>query len=492
MKRYVLFFLWIYLIAYTVLLLLHLDKIPLVWFDEVMGLDPAVNLVFKDGYRSMIWPQTGTEDHFMAYLPVRFIFHSAHLSSLPFTVFWQRLPWVLYFLTSVVLILWAARTQTSDWSVILLLAFLFINDKTVFEVARSMRVDPLSLMFLAFTAVVYFKQKYIVQSVLASILVFIHPNLWWIALVLFFDAAIKYNNLKKRRYFVPNLLWISPLFFLAVYLWSIDLNVDALYTQLFEHGSKHSAEGGIANRLKAHLFDRFWPYYKTQPYMPLFILFGLISAVYRTVKKKAQVWDLALIGTHIFWLLILAPFYRYNAVLLLLTIISLLPYLPKLKENIYAFGFVVLFILIHPANVMARHAMAITQSQERDPKPVLSWLQDELTEEKTLIFGHDIAYYAVAKDRQKDYMMFNLLPTKFDYADYNKVMVLSSDSIMLDEVHFVSKYHSLASRSQSLFKEAFMSKPTYRELYLFEVRSKSAFERCLEFLDERNVSVNRP
>lgn len=492
MKRFLLLFFWIYLVAYALLLLLNLDKIPLVWFDEVMGLDPAVNLVFKDGFRSMIWPQTGTEDRFMAYLPLRFMFHSLHLSTLPLEVFWQRIPWAVYFILSVFFIAWSVRTQHADWRIILLVAFVLINDKTVFEVARSMRVDPLSLLFIALTALAFFKKKFVLQGVLSSIIVFIHPNLWPFALILFVDAYMKVNKVNKRKALLPNLLWLIPILFTTLYLWSIDMRVDMWYTQMFEHGSKHSAAGGILERLEAHFIDRFWPYYNTQVYIPLIIYFGLFASIFRLVKKKGSSLDVALVCTHLFWLVVLAPFYRYNAVLMYLTALTLIPHIPKLKENTYAIGLLVLFILVHPANVMARHAMAITQSNERDPKPVLSWLKSELNNEKVLLFGHDIAYYAVAKDREKDYMMFNLLPPKHSFEDYQKVLVLTTDSLHIDGVVQLSRYSSKETNSPSILKEVFMSKPTYAKLYLSEVKNQKAFYKCLSYLDSENVSVNRP
>lgn len=492
MKKYLLYFLWLYIIGYTILLIFNLEFIPLVWFDEVMGLDPAVNLVFKDGFTSKIWPQTGTEDAFMAYLPVRFIFHSFHLSELPFTVFWQRLPWAVYFLCSIGFIIYAARVNKLEWILALVVGFIFMNDKTVFEVARSMRIDPLSLMLLAFTGLAYFKQKYILQAILSSILVFVHPNLWFIALILFFDASIKWNKKKPRKALMPNVLWIFPLCFFALYLYSIDLQVDLLYTQLFEHGSEHSASGGILDRLKDHFYSRFWPYYISQPYMPLIIYTGLGSSIYQIIKKRQNALDIALVGTHLYWLFVLAPFYRYNAVLLTITILSLLPHLSRIKLNSYSLGFILLLCLIHPANVMARHAMAIAQQNERDPKPVLAWLNTELENKNCLIYGHDVAYYAVATKRHQDYMMFNLLPPKHNYKDYDEVFFLSSDSSLDQGLLHVSTYHPEETKAPAFLKKLFYGKPTYSSLYLFKLESEEAFDQNLKKLDENNESVNRP
>ena len=491
MKKQLTFLYILYFVLFVFLLFLNVDRIPLVWFDEVMGLDPAVNLIFKDGFHSKIWPQTGADQHFMAYLPMRFVFHSIHLLVLPFEVAWMRVPWLIYFLIAAFVLLKSAKHYSAHWLIAFFVCFLFINDKTVFEVARSMRLDSISMLFIALCLYNYIKERYVLQALFATVLIFIHPNLWVVALFMFFDASFKVNREKSIQQFMPNALWLMPILSFALFFISISFDFNALYVQLFEHGSEHTAEGGLSSRLYNHFIARFWPYYNTQPYMPLLIYAALFRSAYRIIRKECSSLDLIVVLTHLYWILLLAPFYRYNAVLVLISIFSLLPLLTQLKLNRTSYAVILLFLMIHPLNVLARHSVALLQREERNPQPLVDWLQTEIGDKKAIIMGHDLAYYAVAKSRSVDYMMFNLNHDKFDLNDYNAFYILTNEQLPIKttsapkvySTSIVNLHHKLDYRLRRI--------PTYRSMYLYEVRDSNQYLQIKEYLDDANYSVNR-
>ncbi|MFY0643719.1 MAG: hypothetical protein JXR19_04565 [Bacteroidia bacterium] len=492
-ERYISIAFLAYFVVFVILHIINLDRIPLVWFDEVMGLDPAVNAIFKEGYQSRIWPQTGTENGFMAYLPVRFLFHMLHLLLLPFEVFWMRIPWAIYFFTSAYILYLTSKAQNKTKWLVLLVVFLFINDRTVFEVARSMRVDALSLMFSVLLYYCFYKRLFHWQMLLSSLLVFIHPNLWMIALVLFLDASFKWNRTKDAPIAKPNAWWLIPIGLLVLYGWSINFNINGLYTQLFEHGSDHSASGGLITRIGDHFYTRFWPYYLTQPWMPFIIYGALIMSVFKIWNRKYNALHIAVLATHLYWLLALAPFYRYNAVLLLLSMICLLPELQKMKWNKRSQAFSLLLLILMPINTLAIHSLALSERSNRDPKQVVNWLKNELGEENCLVFGHDVTYYAVATDMNKDYMMFNLQPTKFSFEDYDAVYAFLGDypdsfaHVFNDLPRLYFPEGKARSNLAHIISQIF-NKPSYAGLMLYRVESKEDFELILEKMDKDNRS----
>ena len=490
-ERYISIAFLLYFLLFLLLHFLNLDRIPLVWFDEVMGLDPAVNAIFKEGYVSRIWPQTGTEETFMAYLPLRFIFHMFHLLLLPFEVFWMRTPWAIYFIVSAYLLYRTAKAEIKAHWLVLLIVFLFINDRTVFEVARSMRVDALSLMFCGGLFYAYTLKKLNWQLVLSTLLIFIHPNLWMIALVFFLDASFAKNKSNSIPLAYPNLWWLLPIAMLLLYGWSISFNIQGLYTQLFEHGSDHSASGGLGARIIDHFYTRFWPYYLRQAWMPLIVYGALLVSVWRIWNRQYKAIHWAVLITHLYWLAVLAPFYRYNAVLLLLSILCLIPELRQVSWSKMSLVSVVMLLLLMPINTLAIHGLALSERSERDPSQVIDWLQSELGDENCLIFGHDVAYYGVAKDSNKDYMMFNLPPDKFDFDQYDKVYALLGEypDSLGHLFHELPKIYFPESRVKPGLAHLIsikFNRPTYSGLMLYQLENKDDFFEILAYMDKAN------
>lgn len=484
----------VYFALFIFLLFFNLDRLPLVWFDEVLGLDPAIQWVFNHSYSSRIWPQTGTEDHFMAYLPMQFIFHAGHLLILPFEVYWIRLPWAIYFLIAALILFFIAKQHSKNWFIAILVCFIFIHDKTVFEVARSMRVEPISFLFIGLCGLAYYNKKSVLLAIFSTTLVFIHPNLWMLALVLFLSASAQFNGkLSLKGSIKPNWLWLIPLLACIGFLYSISFNLSDLYTQLLEHGRQHTASGSITSRLNAHFIGRFWPYYTTQPWMPLLMLFALIRSLVILAKRKGNALDVALVLTHVYWIGLLAPFYRYNAVLLFISLLSLMPILSKIKQTENLHWISLALLLLMPFNVMARHLTALAQREQRGPKPVIDWISGELAQQgKTLVIGHDVAYYAIALDPSKQYMMFNLSDAKINWASYDSYYAVLTDSLADYSSRIKSRYVVDKEVGLKFLEPYFRHLPNYSKMYLYKIPNESEMKMLMKYLDKQNTSVNRP
>ena len=485
-RKLLVYFFGLYFLAYTVLLLFDLQLIPLVWFDEVMGLDPAVNFVYGDGLQSSIWPQTGTEEQYMAYLPMRFWVHIINLSLVPVNVYLYRLPWVLFSLAALFLIYKTFRAMSLPLVLSLFLVFFVANEQVFFEMTRSMRVDPLAYLLLAACIFSRSSGRHLAQALLSIALVFVHPYVWLIALVSFSDAIaslLKSADKRKAKLIVVGLFGVSML---TAFLNYIHFDFQLFFSQLFEHKDLHDADGGLLSRLQAHFIGRFFTdFSKLQFFVPFVYYLAFIMAVYDLLKRNWNTLAMMLVGTHLYWLITLAPFYRYNGILLIVSVVYLAGKLAHIKEIGWNFSLaipMILFCIFFSAEVMGRHAMAINLYKFRDPKPVLTWLNSNLSKEdqKTLIFGSNVAYYATIGHQNREYMLYNSAPEKFNFADYDEVLCLSHDTLNQPELKLVSERHLKYVTLTALGTDL----PNYRNLYLYKIDSEEDYKELLNRLLE--------
>src|SRR5210317_2577737 len=138
----------IFFLVYAILGIINLDTLPVAWTDEVLNLDPAVQHTISGEYRSALWPNPNSDVIFAGYLPLIQWVHHITLSVLPLEIFWIRLPFFLLSLLSIWLFQKILKPKISDNAIILtILTIIVFLDKTVFEMNRSMRVEPLLIFF---------------------------------------------------------------------------------------------------------------------------------------------------------------------------------------------------------------------------------------------------------------------------------------------------------------------------------------------------------
>src|SRR5688572_14266916 len=80
---------------YFLIVLLNLSRIPIAWLDEVMMIDPAHHFLQTGRFASKIWPHAGTENAFLAYLPLCSYIQIVNLFLFPDTIFFTRLSSVI-------------------------------------------------------------------------------------------------------------------------------------------------------------------------------------------------------------------------------------------------------------------------------------------------------------------------------------------------------------------------------------------------------------
>lgn len=482
LKKAVLLGLVAYVVLYFLFLFFNLHLIPIAWLDEVMGLDPGFRLANGQGYTSYFWPQKGTEDFFLAYLPIQPLMHYLHQLVLPFDIYWVRFPWAIYLLLGSILFYASMRKLGLSTLFSMGMLLLIINEKSLFETTRGVRVEP--LIFLAICSAIYARIKNwpVLQSVVSTTLVFMHPDVWPIALVLYLDAiGSSYKAYKRSGKTIAIVL--TPLTGTLLFLLFIDFDVVSFVGQFLHQGNDHSASGNLFHRLHAHFIDRFWPYYISQPWIPTLVYAAFVYAIYNIVHKQGNYLSYGVLVTHLVWCIILGPFPRYNSILIVLSVFLLAKPLYLMWKNLnpnIAHTALIGLCILSSADVVIRHTMAIVQREERNPYAVIHWLQEELPKEDTyLITGSDIAYYAMAEDTTAGYFLYNIPPYKYDFNKYDRLLLLldNKDSACTQ----LAEYHTTQGKWSKKF-----GKKTYKNLYLQEVKSPLAYAELLQRLDYKN------
>lgn len=446
-----------------------------------MGLDPGLRLATGRGISSFLWPQEGAEDMLLAYLPAQSILHALHQCILPLDIYWVRFPWAVYLLAGALVLLIVLRTKNFSLLFSLILLIVVLNEKSLFETTRGVRIEPFT--FLIIVLGIYAKQQkhVLLQSGMASILVFTHPNVWPIALVLFLDAVVyqyRATHINIRTIFTATI----PLLFLLAFAVFIDFRFTDFISQFVHQGADHAVAGNLVDRFIAHFISRFWPYYSTQPWIPLLIYSALFYAIYQVVKRKSNYLSWSVLLTHLVWFAILGPFPRYNSILVILSVCILAEplYTMYIAKGNKALLVCTGLCLLSMADVAGRHAMASIQAEERDPYPVLSWLANELPlEESFLITGSEIAYYAVAKNPKAGYFLYNMPPYKYSFEKYDKYLLLL-DKQLATCIPLAEYRVPTSDLSQKIGRK------TYRSLYLQQCPNREIYKTILHQLDEEN------
>ncbi|MGV3599541.1 MAG: hypothetical protein ACO1PI_16895 [Bacteroidota bacterium] len=477
-------FWYAYLVFFFGLALLNLDRIPVAWLDETFGLDPAVNLVREGSYTSKIWAHPGTEEVFLAYMPFIQLYNAAFLTFLPAEIFWVRLPYLLAFAIALFYLVKIYRKPMHlGLLTTLVLVCFFMNDKGVYESMRSFRSEVLELMLMA-PAIYFFIQnkKPVWVAFLLSMVFLTHPSLWvWVGVVmlyLFFTVDAK------------NKVFISTVFVLPIlaFLTYADFDFAALKSQLIDHGGEHMAKGNV---LVAHFWERYWPYYKLQPWMvilPVFITIYCVYIIYKDKSIKQRPLELAFLLTSVYWLFILAPNYRYNTPNILLMFVLLPRPLLLLKQRYFDTLeaskklrlIPILYLIFAPVIMLAqvpmlgRNTLAIVQREERNPDKAISWLEGQFDEtKKILLVENSIAHYYALQHPNVDFALVYSV-YKYDFAAYDEVYLVTVNDYPYKEAELKSEY--LPQKGTLFGRAVGSSAVTYYGLKVYKINSAAEFK----------------
>jgi hypothetical protein len=459
------------LVLFAIPVLINLDLMPVAWLDETMNLDPAVQWHLKGRFISALWPNQGSEQLFMCYLPLLEWLHMLNLQFVPWEMFWVRLPFLLLFVAgawSFCLLLIRELKLNPAWC--LLLTALLLFDKSIFELLRSVRSETLELSLMAIWLFLCFRRPAnLFIPLLAGLLLMAHPKLWpAIGVGMLFQVPLVRGSFR---------LWLWPL--LAVlpalgYFYWLDVPILAWWRQLQGQAAMHGAHG---NRVFEHLVIRYWPYFKEQPWMPMMHLLTWWPALYLLRRHRFSVYAMPAcmwMVQDLCWMLLLAPHHRYLPPhhLLMYLVWGLWladgkhPFRPLYRYIVLA----MLPLLLFP--YISRMGLGFLQRAERNPEPVLRWLEREIGSPatgKTLVIGHSIAHYYLMRQRDTNlHFALEIYPQKFRFKDYRQVYYLGHR--MLDAPGI------LYPLPASFMPMAETWSPTYRGIILTRVKSEAEME----------------
>jgi hypothetical protein len=127
----------------------------------------------------------------------------------------------------------------------------------------------------------------------------------------------------------------------------------------------------------------------------------------------------------------------------------------------------------------ARHITAIYQRNERVPKPILSFLNQNIPQnKKNLILGESIGEYYAATHKLCDYGL-DYHPKHFKYSDYDNVYYLSKDSIPFSNCKKIGIYTPIQNKIPA-FMSKFAKGGTYTNTILWKVESELEYNRITQ------------
>jgi len=460
---------YLLLFTYGFLGCLHLQSLPIAWTDEVMNLDPALQWHKHGIYKGFLWPNQGSDHLFLSYPPLIQVFHIGTMYLLPFDIFWMRLPFLILHLTTIWMVYRIAFFYSKNNLLALLLSALFMFDKVVFEISRSMRVEVLEMFLIA--SFFYFKTikpNIIIRALCIGLLITAHLKMWPIALVMFIFNWKDAISIREKI----TVLFLSA-FPLLIFCFAIQFQFEALYTQMFVQASKHQAVGSIWDRLTAGILQRFWPVYLEQIWVIPIAFYMLWRALKQVLNGQNSVASWCYVIGFLFTTLFMAGHYRYWPPLYLCGIILL-----SADQNIHQYTknpmiqkYGVALILIFLPGFVLRHYVAELQQKERNPAIAIQWLETSISkEDKTLILGDALAFYTT-KNPNWDYGM-EIYPQNLHPEKYKKMYYLSRDTF-LNQKPF-SSYPVKHIKPLGIINR-FVRGETYAGLHLYEITNLSQY-----------------
>lgn len=476
-----------FLLAYLLLVIYNLNKLPVAWVDEIMLIDPAFNWLHEGKFIGKVWPFVGSEQIFLAYLPLSSFIHLIDLSLFPHEIFYTRLPWLIFLIiTAIYLFKYIDFRYSSLPAGILFLISIFVVDEGISNAMRSGRVEMpvMAIMATAFYYALKKKHPYL-QALLVSLLFIAHPAVYPIGIILAIDLLTrKYSPIKRIGF--AAIMVSMPLFYLAM----ANFNFQHIYEQLIVHGREHDGHDQANNIFYQHFIQRFLPSYQFQFLILLLSAIAHFTCAYTLFVKKnfrQNLVEISFLATSIFWFLTLAPFYRYTPVLVLL----LYMHLPEMYKRFLSFaGFLRisfraakiwqmvlmgLFIMYCSLPFITRNIVAIQQKTERNEYAVYDWLTEKIeakANEKILIIDEPVAFYYAMQHDNITYTLPYAIP-KYHLADYDRVFYLTQRTAPA-QADSVGIYLPTAKTT----KPAFIKRNiiTYQGMRLYQIQSEQALQ----------------
>ena len=465
----------IFFLIYAILGIINLDTLPVAWTDEILNLDPAVQHAITGEYRSALWPNPNSDLIFAGYLPLIQWVHHITLSVLPLEIFWIRLPFFLFSLLSIWLFQKLLKPKIGDNAIILtLLTIIVFLDKTVFEMNRSMRVEPL-LIFLTLLYL-YLKEKKQTVFLRFLILGFLgmgHLYIWPLVLA-FLINEVRRSKLKQTAigiivFLIPSLLFLSQLH------WNITPIKEQLFHQVAQH--RISETDLKSSPLMNSIWYRFYPHYKEQPLMPLVYLATILSVSYILIKNIAlRKWNALTVeysgffGMLILIFIFMTPQYRYLPLLLVLGVLW-----APIKINNRSITFILVFLFVNLSlSFLGRHTAALAQRESRTPVPVFDFLHKHVEGEAPLILGESIGYYyayrGIPRNERRMTYGIDFYPQHQDWSQHDKVYLLTKEK-RTNEVPIACYKSKKESWELPQWAKKFAKGGTYDGTYIYKLKN---------------------
>lgn len=388
----------VFLFFYLLLGLLNLDSLPVVWNDEVQNLDPAVQHLQTGNWVSWLWPNPGATEQFASYPPLIHHWHRLMLMILPLNPYGVRLPLLLVTAMSLWALFHILKRSDKTAFLALGLTMLFAWDRSVFEIARSVRVEPLAMALVI--AYAWGPRSLFLRSFILCLLPTSHLLLAPLALALFLFEWIQHPKYSDRA------LLLVPGITLGIYLaYHYNWNISNAYKQISYQIDKHRS--GLASNAWSEVIYT----YKQAPAQALFFGVAVWSLLHRQIKLRQHNFWLYALMLYALTLMTVQPLHRYWPMAWLLLTLALAPSLNQAPKWLLGLGLLALFN--GAALYTARHFSAIADRPARLSEPALTWLDQQLKSAPngSLITGSALAAYAAYHNPNLEYGMPDYLQT---------------------------------------------------------------------------------
>lgn len=482
----------LYLLFYFILILVNATMLPVAWVDEVMLIDPALNLINNGHFASKIWPFINTEVFFAAYLPVPAFLYAFALGIFSNTIFVTRITWIILFAIHIYLLYRLLSHYLKNKEIVYFLLFVYLNLEGITNAMRSGRAEIPELLFISlFLFAFLIKKNPIISGLSLTFLGLCHPSMWMICLIAFIWIVFgKFFKPFKIKFL------ISAGIPVILFILFAGENLIEYQNQLFVHAAEHSNTQNQHNFLTSYFVDFFLPVYASQPYLILFIWLAFGYSCYKifNYKKNRDIFiPLLFIGTYIFWMFSLAVFHRYTPVIVFLSFL-LIPSMMDLINNNYP-NFKLKFkstlvtnmlfliaLLLVSAPFLIRNSVAIVQKQQRSTKPLFAWLDKEIKTDhkKILIVGAPVGLFYSMKNENVEYTL-TYGTRKFKFNDYEKVYYLKHRH---DRIcgKFIANYPISESDFEATLSKLFKTE-TYLGMSLYQISSEQELQDLNYYFD---------
>ena len=493
------------LAGYAFLGIVNLDRLPIAWTDEIQHLNPVFNYFKYNHFYSKIWPNPGANELFASYPPLITNLHLTFLQFLPKTIFFTRLPFFFANILTLI-ILYQVLQQHAAWKSrpwIFALTTLFILDKSVFEIGKSMRIEPWIWLFVigGISTILNIEKtrNRMWLSLIAGFLLIAHIYVWPLVLFWIVVAIVLPQNKTSFKFkSLQIFLFLFPI--IITYTWLNTAPKTIIHQLLFQSG-KHSSSDNTYWQIFQYFWGKFWPYYLEQPFTPFIYLGVLIKSLIHV--KQVRFSDKKSLITLSFLILVLpqalllSPHIRYFGThwLFVIVLFSLWFNPDSLKKTapfdqikfrtplfkllkLGLMGYIVLVV----SNFIIRHSIAIYQRDDRNPTVAFRFLDKYIpspysgSHDKTVIFGEPIVeYYAVNRTDIEFGLAFYPEHWKFQPVNHKYLVFHKAKP---NQLPFLTVIDSTGLPQNNLPKslQKLGRAHTYRNTYLYQINSKAQWD----------------